>query len=205
MKDKICIFAGTTEGRQLASLLKDAAALTVCVATEYGEIMLDGIDGLDVRTGRLDEAEMERFFAAERFDLVIDATHPYAETVTENIAAAAAASDTHVMRILRDTDKEVKGAVYVDTVAEAKDWLSEREGNILLTTGAKELGAFAGLDMERVWARVLPSVSSIEACASAGIQSSHIIAAQGPFSYEMNLACRPKAQDKHNRDRAWRR
>lgn len=188
MKDKICIFAGTTEGRQLASLLKDAAALTVCVATEYGEIMLDGIDGLDVRTGRLDEQEMERFFTAEGFDLVIDATHPYAETVTENIASAAAASNTHVMRILRDTDKEVKGAVYVDTVAEAKDWLSEREGNILLTTGAKELGAFAGLDMQRVWARVLPFVSSIEACASAGIQSSHIIAAQGPFSYEMNLA-----------------
>ena len=188
MKDKICIFAGTTEGRQLASLLKDAALLTVCVATEYGEIMLDGIDGLDVRTGRLDETEMERFFTAERFDLVIDATHPYAEIVTENIAAAAAASDTPVMRILRDTDREVQGAVYVDTVAEAKEWLSDREGNILLTTGAKELGSFAGLDMERVWARVLPSVSSIEACASAGIQTSHIIAAQGPFSYEMNLA-----------------
>lgn len=188
MKDKICIFAGTTEGRQLASLLKDAASLTVCVATEYGEIMLDGIDGIDVRTGRLDEVEMERYFSEERFDLVIDATHPYAEAVTENIAAAAEIAGVQVMRILRDTEKNVAGAVYVDSAEAAKEWLADREGSILLTTGAKELSAYAELDMERVWARVLPSVSSIEACVSAGIPASHIIAAQGPFSYEMNLA-----------------
>lgn len=188
MKNKICIFAGTTEGRQLAALLKDAAAVTVCVATEYGEVLLDGIETITVYAGRLDEDGMARLFAAERFERVIDATHPYAAKVTQNIAAAAARTGTPVLRVLREADRSVPGAVYVSSAEEARDWLAEREGNVLLTTGAKELSAFAGLNMDRVWARVLPLVSSLEACEAAGIPAAHIVAAQGPFSYEMNLA-----------------
>ena len=188
MKNKICIFAGTTEGRQLASLLKEAAAVTVCVATEYGEVLLDGAEDIAVHTGRMSEADMERLFAAERFERVIDATHPYATEVTENIAAAASRTGTPVLRVLREADRRIPGAVYVSSAEEARDWLAAREGNVLLTTGAKELSAFEGLDMGRVWARVLPLAASLEACEAAGIPAAHIVAAQGPFSYEMNLA-----------------
>ena len=65
MSDKICIFAGTTEGRRLAELLKDAAELTVCVATEYGAAVLEGIDGINIHEGRMDEAAMAAFFAEQ--------------------------------------------------------------------------------------------------------------------------------------------
>ena len=38
---KLCVFAGTTEGRELVELLADQpAAVTACVATEYGESLL---------------------------------------------------------------------------------------------------------------------------------------------------------------------
>lgn len=188
MKDKICIFAGTTEGRQLAALLHNAARVSVCVATEYGEIMLDGIDGVKVRTGRMDETEMARFFAEERFSRVIDATHPYAALATENIAAAANTAGVPVLRVLRETDRAVPNAVYVGSSAEARDYLQNKTGNILVATGAKELPAYMGLDMSRVWARVLPLASSLETCEKAGIPTAHIIAQQGPFSYETNLA-----------------
>ncbi|MGN1410690.1 MAG: precorrin-6A reductase [Eubacteriales bacterium] len=188
MMKKICLFAGTTEGRQLAVILHHAAELTVCVATEYGEVLLDGIDGIRIHTGRLDRAEMSRFFEENSFELIIDATHPYAEAVTENIMAAAGDSGVTVMRILRETDFRIAGAVYVPTVEAARDYLTGTDGNILLTTGSKELGSYVGLDMERVWARVLPLASSLESCQNAGIPSSHIIAAQGPFSEEINLA-----------------
>ena len=42
-RERICLFAGTTEGRRLARILAPAAETTGCVATEYGEILLDGI------------------------------------------------------------------------------------------------------------------------------------------------------------------
>ena len=38
---KLCVFAGTTEGRALVELLEgQPVAVTACVATEYGETLL---------------------------------------------------------------------------------------------------------------------------------------------------------------------
>ncbi len=184
---KICLFAGTTEGRRLAEELHESYDLTVCVATEYGEVLLDRIDGIRIHTGRMDSEQMTAFFNQNNFELIIDATHPYAVLVTENIRAAAAETGIEYMRILRDCG-EADGAVYVDSVASARDYLNTVDGNILLTTGSKELHEYVGLDMSRVWARVLPLASSLEACGEAGIMPSHIIAAQGPFSKELNIA-----------------
>ena len=188
MSEKICIFAGTTEGRKLAEMLKDRADLTVCVATEYGEVMLEGIEGITVHTGRMDESEMEKLFTQEGFSRIIDATHPYADIVTENIVSAAEQSGTSVIRILRGGETHIENAVYVSSAAEASDFLAKHDGNVLITTGAKELAVYSGLDTSRVWARVLPTAASIESCVNAGIPTSHIIAAQGPFSREMNIA-----------------
>ncbi|MBR2591125.1 MAG: precorrin-6A reductase [Clostridia bacterium] len=187
MKHKLCIFAGTTEGRQLASLLKDAADLTACVATEYGEAPLDGIENIHIKTGRMDTEQMKAFFTAEGFARIIDATHPYATEVTGNIAAAAKHCGIRVMRILREAQGAVPGAVYVDSAKQAGEYLNDKDGTVFLTTGAKELADY-GVDPARLWARVLPSTASIEACQAAGIPLSQVIAAQGPFSDEMNLA-----------------
>ena len=188
MSDKICIFAGTTEGRKLAALLKDSAEVTACVATEYGEVMLDGIHGIIVHSGRMDAEEMAVFFNRHKFDRIIDATHPYAQAVTDNIASAAGKAGIPYMRILREKESLIPGAVYVSSVKEAKEYLAKHDGNILITTGSKELSDYEGLDMSRVWARVLPVSTSLDACEKAGIPVSHIIAAQGPFTAEVNLA-----------------
>ena len=78
----------------------------------------------------------------------------------------------------------------METVSDAAAFLSETEGNILLTTGSKELAGFSQLPgfSARVWARVLPLQSSLGACAQAGLPASHIFAMQGPFSEAMNAA-----------------
>lgn len=185
---KICLFAGTTEGRELAFFLAGACALTVCVATEYGEILLDGLAGARIRTGRMDRREMERFFLEEGFDYAADATHPYAAQVSENIRAAAEAAGCPYLRIARDTGEAVSGCVYVQSAAEAAAYLSDKEGGVFVTTGMKELPAFRPIARERLFVRVLPSVPSLQACEEEKIPPPHIFAMQGPFSYEMNLA-----------------
>ena len=44
---KLCVFAGTTEGRELIGLLAgQPVAVTACVATEYGESLLSPRAGL---------------------------------------------------------------------------------------------------------------------------------------------------------------
>lgn len=188
---KICVFAGTTEGRELTEFLSaQPVSVTACVATEYGETLLTPSPNLTVSARRLTEAEMEEFFASERFNLVADATHPYASEVTENIAAACAATGTEYLRLLRSGSLAPEDAVFTEDISQAAAYLSTRPGNILLTTGSKELKKFASIrDFEnRVYARVLPMEESLRLCREAGLNSAHILAMQGPFSREMNVA-----------------
>ena len=188
MKEKICLFAGTCEGRRLAAALAHGYELTVCVATGYGEVLLDGTDGIEVRTGRMDANEMREFFAARGFSRVIDATHPYAVEATKNIRAAAEAAGVPCLRILRESAAKAESALYFDSVREAAEYLAPLDGSVLVTTGSKEIACFSALDPARVWARVLPSEAAIAACVEAGVPVPHIIAAQGPFSKEFNIA-----------------
>ena len=188
---KLCVFAGTTEGRRLVELLADAPVeVTACVATEYGEALLTPRDRLTVSHRRLTEEEMEALLARERFDLVVDATHPYAAEVTENIARACRGAGVEYLRLLREADAPPEGAVYFPDTEAAVNWLAGTEGNILLTTGSKELAKYAALPgfARRVCARVLPMEASLSACRAAGLGPDRIIAMQGPFSREMNAA-----------------
>lgn len=120
--------------------------------------------------------------------LCVDATHPYAVEATKNIRAAANAAGVEYHRLLRAASTLPAGSVVLGSAAQAAQYLAATQGNVLLTTGAKELAAFAGLDAARLYPRVLPTVAGITACEGAGIPHRNIIAMQGPFTLELNLA-----------------
>ncbi|MBR6473343.1 MAG: precorrin-6A reductase [Firmicutes bacterium] len=191
MSDKICVFAGTRDGRELAELMASAGLdVTACAATEYGGELLEGSEKLKVRTGRMEEDEMEAFLKGEGFSLVIDATHPYAALVTKNIRAAAEKAGAEYQRLIRAQGSIPGEAVYVEDTAEAVEYLKGVEGNVLLTTGSKELQAYSAVPGfgERFWARVLPLESSLRQAEEAGLPAGRIIAMQGPFTREINAA-----------------
>ena len=70
------------------------------------------------------------------------------------------------------------------------EFLEGTKGNILLTTGSKELGKFTALTDggERIYARVLSLPSVMETCKGYGFEGKHLIGMQGPFSMELNAA-----------------
>lgn len=197
---KICVFAGTTEGRELVEFLSgQPVSVTACVATEYGETLLPAAENLTVSSKRLNTEEMEAMMSAEKYDLVIDATHPYAAVVTENIVQACAATGTEYLRLLRAENAAPKGAVFVSSIEEAAAYLNGTHGNILLTTGSKELARYTSIEdfHERVYARVLPMEESLRLCQAAELAPAHILAMQGPFSVEMNVAMLKSVSAKH--------
>ena len=184
---KVFLFGGTGEGHELAEWLQgEQIPFTVSVATEYGETLLP--PGMDVHVGRLTEEDMEALFRSGDYALVVDATHPYAVAVTENIQAAAKTAGLPYLRLLRSSDRE-GGCEKAADMAAAAEMLRGMEGNILLTTGSKELHHFAvpGL-RERCYPRVLPMVDSLERCHALGFPPKNIICMQGPFSRELNVA-----------------
>ncbi|MDY3619038.1 precorrin-6A reductase [Agathobaculum sp.] len=193
----VILFAGTSEGRALAEFLAEhGQKATVCVATEYGEAVLPTLPGVGVRRGRLSEAQMEELFSAG--DLVIDATHPYAAEVTENVRAACARTDAQYIRLCRPRAAYGADVIEVPDAQAAAAYLDGTTGAALLTTGSKDLAAFTHVRRfaERLWPRVLPSGEAIGKCVSLGFPAAHIIAMQGPFSRGLNAALLRQTQAK---------
>ena len=108
---KILVFAGTSEGRLLAEYLNERQISTwVCVATEYGEELMEDMPWVHVRSGRMDADEMESLMRELSVQTVVDATHPYADLVTENIKAACRRAQVKYLRLLRASSALEKNA-----------------------------------------------------------------------------------------------
>lgn len=188
----VIIFAGTTEGRTISEYLASCKVpVTACVATEYGETLLTENEYLKVHAGRMDQEEIAAFICEKGAELVIDATHPYAAVVSENVAAACEREQVDYVRLIRGSSAEsVDQAVLVGSVDEAVEYLKKTEGNILATTGSKELFKYTQIPgfEKRVFARVLSTGEVAAACEKLGFVGKNLICMQGPFSEELNIA-----------------
>lgn len=142
--------------------------------------------GITVRCGRLEPDAMAALL--RNADLCVDATHPYAVEATRNIRSACGQAGVEYHRLLRPASPLPAGSAVFAAAGQAAEYLARTEGGILLATGAKELAAFAGIDPNRLFPRVLPTVEGITACEKANIPHRNIIAMQGPFSYALNAA-----------------
>ena len=186
---EVLLFGGTAEGRELALWLAERGwQVYLCVATDYGAQLIPQHPNIALSARRLTEEEMEALMAGHPFACVVDATHPYAVEVTENIRSAACKTGLPYRRLVRQSDRE-DGCLKAESMAQAARRLEELPGTILLTTGSKELDAFArsGL-VERCYPRVLPTLDSLGRCLELGFPPKNIICMQGPFSKELNVA-----------------
>ncbi len=197
---EVLVFGGTTEGRELA---RDAASMGLAtllsVVSEYGKRIAGEQENLSVRCGALDGEGIFRLLKKERPLLILDATHPHAALATTQIRAACDRAGLRCLRVVRDLGeadsmaggKTARGRVFwVRTEKEAADILSQDQEPILLTTGSKELAVFAeAADLrKRIFARVLPDSRIMAGCERLGLSGRQLIAMQGPFSEEMNVA-----------------
>ena len=200
---KIVIFSGTTEGRELSRQLADetrktgiSAKICVCVATEYGREIQNAVEGTETLMGPLNPEEKQVLLCDAA--LCVDATHPYATHISASVREACREAGVEYFRLYRDESETAKDGpegnvssnrpMMMADAAAAAEWLAGRSGNILLTTGAKELPAFSGLSRDRLFPRVLPNRKSLDICEQLQIPHRNIIAMQGPFSTEMNIA-----------------
>ncbi|MGN1044817.1 MAG: precorrin-6A reductase [Candidatus Methanomethylophilaceae archaeon] len=186
---KVLIFSGTSDGRALSDWLVSCGAdVHMRVATGYGASVVEG--GVDVQVGSAGGTEgIASLVSREGYDAVIDATHPYAVTVSEHIREGCAKAGVECIR-LRRRDTDLTGCVIVPSVDDAVEYLSGTEGVILSTIGVKALGSLTRIPgyRERVVARVLSLKSSMDICSELGFEGRNLICAQGPFTEEMNHA-----------------
>jgi precorrin-6A/cobalt-precorrin-6A reductase len=176
---RVLLLGGTTEARQLAGLLvadghtviSSLAGRTSDPLRPAGEMRVGGFGGVDGLAGYLRD---------ERIDVLVDATHPFAATITRHAVEASRASGVPRMVVRRPGWTAVPGDEWhrVASLAEAAAQLPARGRRVFLTTGRQEIAAFAAVDECWFLARsVEPPTGPAPRCLS-------VVLNRGPFTVE---------------------
>jgi precorrin-6A/cobalt-precorrin-6A reductase len=189
----IFLLAGTKDGRELAAALAEAGvAVLVSVVSEYGQALIP-TQQVSISVGGLDKAAMARLLVSKRITLVVDASHPYAVSVSQNAMSACQMLGIAYLRYERPTVAlpDYQYLSVADDYQHAIQLAARAGRTIFLTIGSRMLGIFKNhpvLAHHRIVARVLPELATITVCSELGFKPKDIVAMQGPFSHALNVA-----------------
>ncbi|WP_327125761.1 cobalt-precorrin-6A reductase [Streptomyces sp. NBC_01727] len=178
----VLVLGGTTEARRLAESLAGAlpagARVTSSLAGRVaspklppGEVRVGGFGGVD---------GLAEWLRTHRVDALIDATHPFAGTISFHAASAAAAAHVPLLALRRPGWVPVDGDRWhpVGSLDEAAATLPTLGRRVFLTTGRMGLAAFAGLDS--LWF-LMRSVDAPEGPCPARME---VLLDRGPFTLD---------------------
>ncbi len=141
------ILGGTAEARELAALL-DADHRFAVLSSLAGRVANPRLPVGETRIGGFGGVEGLADFL-HGVDVLVDATHPFAATISRNAAAAAERAGVPLVAVVRPgwVASSEDSWTRVPSVAAAAAALAERSpGRALLTTGRQDVAEFAGLD-----------------------------------------------------------
>ncbi len=154
---RVLILGGTTEARRLAGLLtgdpaerSPEGAVPLHVTTSLaGRVASPARVPGAVRVGGFGGAQgMARWLREHRTDVLIDATHPFAGTISSHAARAASLAHVPLLVLRRPGWEPAEGDDWrpAASLAEAAQMLPALGKRVFLTTGRTGLPAFAHLD-----------------------------------------------------------
>ncbi|MFF2502725.1 cobalt-precorrin-6A reductase [Streptomyces sp. NPDC058067] len=177
----VLILGGTTEARRLAQALRDAHPEWRVTTSLAGRVARPLLPAGEVRTGGFGGAEgLARALRELQVDALIDATHPFAGTISFHAARAAATAHVPLLALRRPGWVPAPGDDWhgVASLEAAADRLPALGRRAFLTVGRLGLPAFAGVD------DVFFLVRSVDAPGPPLPSRSEVLLARGPFTVE---------------------
>lgn len=147
----VLVLGGTSEARALAADLAGRPGLRV-ISSLAGRVRDPALPVGQVRIGGFGGARgMADWARAEGVGAVVDATHPFADTISAHAVEACARARLPLLRLLRPGWQAQPGDDWhhAGSLAEAASLLPALGARVFLTTGRQGLAAFAALD--RLW------------------------------------------------------
>ncbi len=178
MSPHVLILGGTAEARRLAAALAARPGIRVTTSLAGRVSRPRALDG-EVRVGGFGgPGGLASWLREERVDAVVDATHPFAATITGNAAVATAAARVPLLVLRRPGWQPVPGDRWhpVPSLEAAAAALPALGPRVFLTTGRLGLAAFAGLTELRFLVR------SVEPPEPPLPPHTHVLLARGPFT-----------------------
>jgi precorrin-6A/cobalt-precorrin-6A reductase len=177
---RVLLLGGTSEARALASrlhpdvdVISSLAGRVPDPALPVGEVRIGGFGGVD---------GLRRWLSEAGVDAVVDATHPYAATITAHAAAVCAELGLPHLVLARPA-WPVGDAIVVGSDAEAaKAIAAERYSRVFLTTGRSGTAAFVDVD---AWF-LIRAVTAPE--ANSLPRRHQLVLSRGPYHYDDELA-----------------
>lgn len=177
---RILLLGGTSEARALAArlhpeveVISSLAGRVPDPALPVGQVRIGGFGGV---------AGLRRWLRDHAVDAVVDATHPYAATMTAH--AAQVCAELEVPHLLLARPAWPPGAAILvgsDTQA-AKTVADNGYSRVFLTTGRSGIGAFAHLN---AWFLI----RAVTAPEPADLPPRHhVVLSRGPYRYDDELA-----------------
>jgi precorrin-6A/cobalt-precorrin-6A reductase len=177
---KLLILGGSGEAADLARALEGDARydVTLSLAGRTADpALLPG----RLRKGGFGGAEgLARVLAEEHFDVVIDATHPFAVQMKANAVEAARATGMEFLTIRRPpwVPREGDRWIMVDSLEAAAAAIGDEPRRVFLTTGRMELAPFKAAPQH------FYIVRSVEAPSPEDLPPRcELVAARGPFNF----------------------
>ncbi|MFD8236304.1 cobalt-precorrin-6A reductase [Streptomyces sp. NPDC059696] len=178
MSPHVLILGGTTEARVLAAALSDRPGVRVTTSLA-GRVTKPGALAGEVRTGGFGGAAgLARWLRDEGVDVLVDATHPFAEVITANAAGAARETGVPAVVLRRPGWRPGPGDRWhaVPSLDAAAELLPRLGRRVLLTTGRLGLASFAHLtDLHFVVRSVDPPEPPLP-------PDTRVLLARGPFT-----------------------
>ncbi|MCI6993669.1 precorrin-6A reductase [uncultured Methanobrevibacter sp.] len=193
---KILLLGGTKDSINIIKFIKknfDAFILTT-TTTEYGaKLAKDG--GSDATIARpLPKNELIDIITKESYEILIDATHPFAEHITQTSVSIAKELKIPYLRFERPITNmeniDTSHIQYVKSFVEAGELIANEfnEGNVLHFAGANTMADIVkNVSIDRFYPRILKVEKSIEKCRELNISQDHIIPMTGAASTEENI------------------
>ncbi|MBY0288723.1 MAG: cobalt-precorrin-6A reductase [Mycobacteriaceae bacterium] len=176
---RILLLGGTSEARALAArlhpgdeVISSLAGRVPDPALPVGEVRIGGFGGVD---------GLRNWLGENVVDAVVDATHPFAATITANAAAACAALGVPHLLLARPAWPPGNAIMVASDVQAAKVVADQGFSRVLLTTGRTGTGAFKDVN---AWF-LIRAVTAPDADA---LPAHHqILLSRGPYRYEGEL------------------
>ncbi len=179
----VLVLGGTSEARALAGELNGLPGLRV-ISSLAGRVSNPALPAGEVRVGGFGGADgLAAYATAERIGAVVDATHPFAETISAHAVDACALAGLPLLRLARPGWSRRDGDDWRDagSLGEAAAMLPGLGSRVFLTTGRQGLAAFAALDLWFLIRCVDPPAGPLPARCK-------VLLARGPYQREAERA-----------------
>lgn len=195
-KLNIFILGGTKDSTEIIKHLKSNynTHILTTTTTEYGSKLAieAGSDGTISRP--LLKDEIIEIINNSDFDLLIDATHPFAAHITQTSVSVSKICEIEYIRFERPAlnfeNIDTSQIIYAKSFEDAGKIISEEfpQGNILHFAGANTMeDVLKNVSIDRFYPRILKVPKSIEKCEKLGIPQDHIIPMKGAASLKENI------------------